>query len=173
MNTKGIIINSVGAGFITAGLALGVSKALSRGEIHQVQNEQQFPIVEQVDKFVKSEYNQPDIAGLDCYRVDTLKIEPEMFNDYQSLGLMLQDKAASKIRKITTDVKITPVMGDGSGVGIHADYSKMPIYLPGASQAIMQNKVYTNEKENKFYVPVEYYSKKNPLVEPKYFRDKD
>lgn len=173
MNTKGIVINAVGVGFITVGAALGVAKALSRGDIHQVQNEQQFPIIEQVDKFVKSDYNKPDTAELDCYKVDTIKITPEMFNDYQTLGLMLQDNAAAKIKKITTDVKVTPVMGDGSGVGIHTEYKHTPIYLPATSQAIMQNKVYANEKEDKFYVPVEYYSKKNPFVAPKYFRDKD
>ena len=173
MNTKGIIINSIGAGFIAIGATLGLVKAFSRGEIHQVQNEQQFPIIEQVDRFVKSEYNQPDTTELECYKVDTIKITPEMFKDYKSLGLMLQDNAASKIKKITTDVKITPVMGDGSGVGIHADYTHTPIYLPGASQAIMQNKVYTNEKENNFYVPVEYYSKRNPFIAPKHFRNKD
>ena len=66
MNTKGIVINSIGAGFIATGAILGLSKALSRGEIHQIQDTNQFPIIEQVDKFVKSDYNKPNTTELDC-----------------------------------------------------------------------------------------------------------
>lgn len=170
MNIKSIVGIGVGSGLMTIGLAMGVVKALSRGEIHQIQDSERFPIIEQVDEFVLSDFNSPNIEDLECFKIDTLEIKEDMFVSPQQLSEYLQDKSAAKIRKVTTDIKTTPVMGDGSGVGIKTTHTRTPLYLPGAVQAIMQNKVYANEKEDKFYVPVEYYSKKNPFVPPKFFR---
>ena len=40
-----------------------------------------------------------------------------------------------------------------------------PEYIPSEMAGVMQNKVYTNKSEDKFFVPVTYYGIRNPKAE--------
>ena len=75
---------------------MGVVKALSRGEIHQIQDSERFPIIEQVDEFVLSDFNSPNIEDLECFKIDTLEIKEDMFVSPQQLSEYLQDKSRDR-----------------------------------------------------------------------------
>lgn len=50
------------------------------------------------------------------------------------------------------------------GFGYGGKRTFLPAYLPEAITKVVQNKVFTNEPESKFFVPVDYYGKKNTKV---------
>ena len=154
----------IGGTLIAGGAIYGACalvNALQRGPIHEIKNS---PLTEQVDKFVKSEYNNPDIKNLECYKVDTFQVNPEMFTDYETLAEYLQDEAKSSVPRGKKDN-----FAQGVAVGIatknialgHAARQKSyPLYSPKTIKTIAQDKVYTDEKGEKFYIPVECYGEK-------------
>lgn len=141
--------------------ACALVSAFQRGPIHEIKNS---PLSEQIDKFVKSEYNKPDVTDLDCYKVDTIQIKPEMFDDYQKLSKYLQNNAKASIPNDGNDnfsqAVAVGVATKNIALGLATKRTPEPLYSPSSIKAIAQDKVFTNEDGDEFYIPVECYGKK-------------
>ncbi len=133
------------------------------------------PIVQRVDSFAKSSLNKIDTIGLDLFKVDTIQISHKDLNNTKKLSENLVDRASKANPEICTDVKLSTGYGITStgkmGVIIENNYIYTPKYIPLSIKAEMQNKVFSNKNRTKFYVPVNYYGKKNPNLAPRYFRE--
>ncbi len=132
------------------------------------------PIVEMVDSFANSTFNKADTVGLSLFKIDTLKISEELFENHLEISKGLKQIAKFKIPEVVTGKEYKygyhVVNYNGkSGMGIKLVDKKEPLLIPKTTETVMQNKVLTNEKGNKFYVPVNYYAEKDPKFKPEEF----
>lgn len=158
---KTCVIGGITIGSAAIYGAYALAMALQRGPIHEIKNS---PISEQIDKFVKSEHNNPDVTGLDCYKVDTFQIEPEMFTNYEKLANYLQRRAKAHVPDDGNDnlpqAVAVGIATNNIALGVAARRRAEPLYSISSIKAIAQDKVFTNEDGDEFYIPVECYGKK-------------
>lgn len=159
---------------ILAGTLLLSAVSCGRGALHQIDNDHS--ITEAVDAFTKSELNDFDTQDLELFKIDTVKISEKEFDDFQRLNDRLTGRAifynpivdskshfeygfsSGKPRIGSNGVSVSP------GMGFHMETELSYKYKDENIKAKVQNKVFANEKESKFYIPVEYYGKPDTTV---------
>lgn len=157
MNCKKII-----TGF-TAGTIALANVSCKREPIHRITDVNKFPIIERVDSFVKSGLNEIDTTGLKLFKVDTVSISNKKLNNPNKLSNSIKSSAISE----TDFVNSSPKYYSGNVLSFSDLEKSLGLRDTSKTKNVsndiickMQNKVYTNKIENKFYVPIEYYKKK-------------
>lgn len=160
MNTKSIATK------IMAGTMALSQTACKREPIHQITNATKYPIIERVDSFTKSALNKVDTTLLSKVKIDTLQISDKALNDKNELVKYLNKNAKTSNPQVLVSSKLEYSYGmkyNGKmGFRWRTKNTYEPQYTPSTMTAVMQNKVYTNKSENKYFVPVNYYGKINP-----------
>lgn len=163
MNTKSIATK------IIAGTIALSQTACKREPIHQITNVTKYPIIERVDSFAKSALNKVDTTLTERIKVDTLEISNKKLNDKNKLLEYIDNNARRSNTKVLVDTKPVYSFGmkyDGKmGYRLRMENIYEPKYIPSEMAGVMQNKVYTNTSEDKFFVPVTYYGIRNPKAE--------
>lgn len=148
MKVRNIIANMV------AGSVALVTTSCNKAQLHRVTDVVKNPIVERVDSFTKSSFNKMDTTGLKMFRVDTVEISSNKFDNPKMLSKSIMQKA---------DVGKEYVDGKSGFYDRNVmSFSTMKKLWTGshAKDSVayrMQNKVFTNKAENKYFVPVNYY----------------
>ncbi len=163
MNTKSIATK------IIAGTMALSQTACKREPIHQITNVTKYPIIERVDSFAKSALNKVDTTLTERIKVDTLEISNKKLNDKNKLVEYLDKNARRSNSEVLVDTRPVYSFGmryDGKmGYRLRMENFYEPKYIPSEMAGVMQNKVYTNKSEDKFFVPVTYYGIRNPKAE--------
>lgn len=157
MNTKNILTSFV------AGTVALTNVSCKREPLHRVTDAVKNPIIERVDSFAKSSLNKIDTTGLELFKVDTVAISNKKLDKPKQLATAIKEKAISE----NDFVQNRHQYYSGNVMSI-SDFSNL--WKSGNTAqsgtpkdsviCTMQNKVFTNKIENKYFVPIEYYKKK-------------
>ena len=159
---------------VLAGTLLLSAVSCGRGALHQIDNDNH-SITEAVDKFAKSGSNNVDTQGLELYMVDTIDISSKDFENLPELNNRIKTRAKSYNPQILIKDKweygyaigprqtLSGIKSKG-GLNYHRVAEYAGKYIDSLIVAKAQNKVFANEKESKFYIPVEYYGKPDTTV---------
>lgn len=151
---------------VMAGTVALSTSSCRREPIHRISDASKYPIIERVDSFVKSNLNEVDTTFAEKIKTDTLEISNSLLNDKKELVEYLDKNA----RRSNSNV----IMSSGPeycyglqyngkiGWGWKIKDEVEPKYISSEMAGVMQNKVYTNKSEDKFFVPVNYYGVRNP-----------
>ena len=170
---KKIMPNAFKTTFLAGALILGAASC-SRGPLHQLENNKH-SILEAVDKYTKSEFNNTDTTDLEKFKTDTVNFSKEDLEDQANFSTKLKTFAKNKNPQVMIKEElefgytIGPHMSitgykDKSGYDWHMEREYADKYIDSTVVVKAQNKVYANEKETKFYIPVEYYGKPDATV---------
>ena len=163
------IRNSILAGSFLLGIA-----SCTRGPLHQLE-ENKYNLIERVDEYTKSEFNNNSTEELELFKIDTIDISENDFEDFAKLNSKMKSLAESNNPQILTKdeweygyaigprqtlsgVKTKP------GIDYHHVEEYEDKYIESSITIKAQNKVFANENETKFYIPVEYYGKPDTTV---------
>ena len=168
-----IVINSLNKGAIVGTMLLGLV-GCSRGPLHEVQDRNN-TIVEEVDRFTKSELNNVDTQGLDLFKIDTIEISKEDLEVPRKFNTNIRNKAMVKNPQVLVKDEweygyavgprqtLSGVKTQG-GFDCHRVKEYAGKYIDSTIVAKAQNKVFANANESKFYITVEYYGKPDSSV---------
>lgn len=151
-------------------IVLATISCKKREAIHQITNTSKYPIIERIDSFAKSSSNKTDTTNLEKFAVDTLEISNKKLNNKENFIKFLKKNANITNPNMYTGqcleygYGLKPNGKFGHGLILKQHYE--PKYEPSSVVGIIQNKIYTNPKENKFFIPVNYYGKRNPKAYP-------
>lgn len=148
-------------------IALTPVSCIKKEPLHQITNKNIHPIIERVDSFAKSKANTISIDSLKEFAIDTLEISNKELNN-QKIAKTIHASAQFRNPEIVVGSKI--VYGYGlkvtGGVGwgmVHKNVTE-PKMIPSSVVGVVENKVFSNPKENKYFVPVTYYGLPNPKL---------
>lgn len=160
MKTKNILTSFV------AGTVALTNVSCKREHLHRVTDAVKYPIIERVDSFTKSSLNDVDTTFADRIKTDTLEISNKLLNDKKELVDYLDKNARSTNYNVVVDTRPVYSFGmryDGKmGYRLRMEDVVEPRYISSEMAGVMQNKVYTNKSETKYFVPVNYYGVVNP-----------
>lgn len=153
---------------------MALSMASCKKPIHQLESTNT-NILELVDNFTNSEFNTSAIDGLDLYKIDTVEIKEKDFENPENLSNKLKNSAQLNNPQVLVKDEWEYGYGIGprmtlkgakvrGGFDYHQVQEYEDKYLKETVTAKAQNKVFANEYETKFYIPVEYYGKLDSTV---------
>lgn len=148
-------------------IALTPVSCIKKEPLHQITDKNIHPIIERVDSFAKSKANKISIDSLKEFAIDTVEISNNELNN-QKIATTIQDMAQFRNPDVVVGSKIEYGYGlkmtGGVGWGmVHKNVTE-PKMLPSSVVGVMENKVFSNPKENKYFVPVTYYGLPNPKL---------
>lgn len=157
MKTKNILTSFV------AGTVALTNVSCKREPLHRVTDAVKNPIIERVDSFTKSSLNKIDTTGFELFKVDTVAISNKKLNNPKRLATAIKEKTISendfvRNRNQYYSGNVLSV-SDFTNLWKNGDTVQSEI-LKDSVICKMQNKVFTNKIENKYFVPIEYYKKK-------------
>lgn len=151
---------------VMAGTVALSTSSCKREPIHRISDVSKYPIIERVDSFTKSSLNDVDTTFADRIKTDTLEISNKLLNDKKELVDYLDKNARSTNYNVVVDTRPVYSFGmryDGKmGYRLRMEDVVEPRYISSEMAGVMQNKVYTNKSETKYFVPVNYYGVVNP-----------
>lgn len=151
---------------VMAGTVSLSTSSCKREPIHRISDVSKYPIIERVDSFTKSSLNDVDTTFADRIKTDTLEISNKLLNDKKELVDYLDKNARSTNYNVVVDTRPVYSFGmryDGKmGYRLRMEDVVEPRYISSEMAGVMQNKVYTNKSETKYFVPVNYYGVVNP-----------
>lgn len=151
---------------VMAGTVALSTASCKREPIHRISDALKYPIIERVDSFTKSSLNDVDTTFADRIKTDTLEISNKLLNDKKELVDYLDKNARSTNYNVVVDTRPVYSFGmryDGKmGYRLRMENIVEPKYISSEMAGVMQNKVYTNKSETKYFVPVNYYGVVNP-----------
>ena len=151
---------------VMAGTVALSTLSCKRVPIHRISDASKYPIIERVDSFTKSSLNDVDTTFADRIKTDTLEISNKLLNDKKELVDYLDKNARSTNYNVVVDTRPVYSFGmryDGKmGYRLRMEDVVEPRYISSEMAGVMQNKVYTNKSETKYFVPVNYYGVVNP-----------
>ncbi len=151
---------------VMAGTVALSTSSCKREPIHRISDASKYPIIERVDSFTKSSLNDVDTTFADRIKTDTLEISNKLLNDKKELVDYLDKNARSTNYNVVVDTRPVYSFGmryDGKmGYRLRMEDVVEPRYISSEMAGVMQNKVYTNKSETKYFVPVNYYGVVNP-----------
>lgn len=151
---------------VMAGTVALSTSSCKREPIHRISDTSKYPIIERVDSFTKSSLNDVDTTFADRIKTDTLEISNKLLNDKKELVDYLDKNARSTNYNVVVDTRPVYSFGmryDGKmGYRLRMEDVVEPRYISSEMAGVMQNKVYTNKSETKYFVPVNYYGVVNP-----------
>ena len=151
---------------VMAGTVALSTSSCKREPIHRIFDASKYPIIERVDSFTKSSLNDVDTTFADRIKTDTLEISNKLLNDKKELVDYLDKNARSTNYNVVVDTRPVYSFGmryDGKmGYRLRMEDVVEPRYISSEMAGVMQNKVYTNKSETKYFVPVNYYGVVNP-----------
>lgn len=151
---------------VMAGTVALSTLSCKREPIHRISDASKYPIIERVDSFTKSSLNDVDTTFADRIKTDTLEISNKLLNDKKELVDYLDNNARSTNYNVVVDTRPVYSFGmryDGKmGYRLRMEDVVEPRYISSEMAGVMQNKVYTNKSETKYFVPVNYYGVVNP-----------
>ncbi len=171
--TRKIIPSTFKTNILAGALILG-AVGCSRGPLHQIEGNKH-SVVENVDKYVKSDFNNSNINDLEMYKIDTIELNKSELENFEGFSEKLNKLAKYRNPRILVNERweygyaIGPRM-TSSGVKNKAgfDYHKIKEYadkyIDSTVIGKVQNKVFANKNETRFFVPVEYYGKLDSTV---------
>lgn len=159
--------NTIKTGLLAGIMALSLTSC--RKPLHQIETSNP-DLLEMVDNFTKSEFNNPDTVGLENFKIDTVSFSKKDLENPADFSKRLTTLARSRNPHIITkeELKYGYTVGPHmsmtgfktkSGFDYHMEREYGSKYIDSTIVTKAQNKVYTNENETKFYIPVEYYGK--------------
>ena len=105
--------------------------------------------------------------SLQEFAIDTLEISNKALNN-QKIGKTIQKMASYRNPEIVVGSKIEYGYGlkmtGGIGWGLIRKDVTEPMMLPSSVVGVMENKVFSNPKEDKYFVPITYYGLPNPKL---------
>lgn len=148
-------------------IALTSVSCVKKEPLHQITNKNIHPIIERVDSFAKSNENKISVDSLKKFAIDTLEISNNELNN-QKIAKTIQNMAEFRNPDVVVGSKIEYGYGlkmtGGIGWGmVHKNVTE-PKMVPSSVVGVMENKVFSNPKENKYFVPVTYYGQPNPKL---------
>ena len=172
MITK-IIPNAFKTTLLASTLLLGVTSC-SRGPLHQIDGNNH-SIVETVDKYAKSNFNNSNTDNLEMYKIDTIELNKNELENFEGFNEKLNKLAKYRNPRVLVDERweygyaIGPRMTlSGTKTKSGFDYHKVEEYadkyIDSTVIGKIQNKVFANKNESRFFVPVEYYGKLDSAV---------
>lgn len=151
---------------VMAGTVALSTSSCKREPIHRISDASKYSIIERVDSFTKSSLNDVDTTFADRIKTDTLEISNKLLNDKKELVDYLDKNARSTNYNVVVDTRPVYSFGmryDGKmGYRLRMEDVVEPRYISSEMAGVMQNKVYTNKSETKYFVPVNYYGVVNP-----------
>ena len=151
---------------VMAGTVALSTSSCKREPIHRISDGSKYLIIERVDSFTKSSLNDVDTTFADRIKTDTLEISNKLLNDKKELVDYLDKNARSTNYNVVVDTRPVYSFGmryDGKmGYRLRMEDVVEPRYISSEMAGVMQNKVYTNKSETKYFVPVNYYGVVNP-----------
>lgn len=148
-------------------IALTPVSCIKKEPLHQITNRTMHPIIERVDSFAKSDANNMFMDSLQEFAIDTLEISNKALNN-QKIAKTIQKMAHYRNPEIVVGSKIEYGYGlkmtGGIGWGLVRKDVTEPKMLPSSVVGVMENKVFSNPKEDKYFVPVTYYGFPNPKL---------
>ena len=151
---------------VMAGTVALSTSSCKREPIHRISDASKYPSIERVDSFTKSSLNDVDTTFADRIKTDTLEISNKLLNDKKELVDYLDKNARSTNYNVVVDTRPVYSFGmryDGKmGYRLRMEDVVEPRYISSEMAGVMQNKVYTNKSETKYFVPVNYYGVVNP-----------
>lgn len=146
---------------VMAGTVALSTASCKREPIHRISDVAKHPIIERVDSFTKSSLNDVDTTIADRIKTDTLEISNKLLNDKKELVDYLDKNARKSNYNVVVDTRPVYSFGmryDGKmGYRLRMESVVEPRYISSEMAGVMQNKVYTNKSETKYFVPVNYY----------------
>jgi hypothetical protein len=145
-----------------------------RQPLHQVENPNSY-MLEKLDNFTRSDFNKPDTAGLELFKIDTIQVNQKNLENQEDFAKKIKIQAKSRNPQIKTKDEweygyaIGPRQTFGGfktkpGLDYHHVTEYEGKYISSSIVANVQNKLFANENETKFYIPVEYYGKPDSTV---------
>lgn len=145
-----------------------------RQPLHQVENPNSY-MIERVDNFTKSEFNKPNTDGLELFKIDTIQVDQKNLENQEDFAKKIKIQAKSRNPQIKTKDEWEYGYAIGprrtfqgfktkSGLDYHHTVEYEGKYISSSIVAKAQNKLFANENETKFYIPVEYYGKPDSTV---------
>jgi hypothetical protein len=145
-----------------------------RQPLHQVENPNSY-MLEKLDNFTRSDFNKPDTAGLELFKIDTIQVNQKNLENQEDFAKKIKIRARSKNPQVKTKDEweygyaIGPRQTFGGfktkpGLDYHHVTEYEGKYISSSIVANVQNKLFANENETKFYIPVEYYGKPDSTV---------
>ena len=151
---------------VMAGTVALSTSSCKREPIHRISDASKYLIIERMDSFTKSSLNDVDTTFADRIKTDTLEISNKLLNDKKELVDYLDKNARSTNYNVVVDTRPVYSFGmryDGKmGYRLRMEDVVEPRYISSEMAGVMQNKVYTNKSETKYFVPVNYYGVVNP-----------
>ena len=151
---------------VMAGTVALSTSSCKREPIHRISDASKYLIIERVDSFTKSSLNDVDTTFADRIKTDTLEISNKLLNDKKELVDYLDKNARSTNYNVVVGTRPVYSFGmryDGKmGYRLRMEDVVEPRYISSEMAGVMQNKVYTNKSETKYFVPVNYYGVVNP-----------
>lgn len=148
-------------------IALTPVSCIKKEPLHQITDKNIHPIIERVDSFAKSDANNMFMDSLQEFAIDTLEISNNELNN-QKIATTIQDMAQFRNPDVVVGSKIEYGYGlkmtGGIGWGLIRKDVTEPMMLPSSVVGVMENKVFSTPKENKYFVPVTYYGLPNPKL---------
>lgn len=148
-------------------IALTPVSCMKKEPLHQITNRNIHPIIERVDSFAKSDANKVFMDSLQEFAIDTLEISNGALNN-QKFAKTIQEMASYRNPEIVVGYKIEYGYGwkmtGGIGWGLIRKDVTEPMMLPSSVVGVMENKVFSNPKEDKYFVPITYYGLPNPRL---------
>lgn len=170
---KKILPNAFKPIFLTSALMLG-AVSCSRGPLHQIDGNNH-SIVETVDKYAKSNFNNSNTDNLEMYKIDTIELNKNELENFEGFNEKLNKLAKYRNPRVLVDERgeygyaIGPRMTlsgikTKSGFDYHKVKEYADKYIDSTVIGKIQNKVFANKNESRFFVPVEYYGKPDTTV---------
>lgn len=165
--------NTIKAGLLGSVMALSLVSC-KKPALHQVEHPNSY-MLERVDNFTKSDFNNTDASGLELFKVDTVEVNQKNLKSPSDFAKKIKIRARSKNPQVKTKDEWEYGYAIGPrqtlqgyktkpGLDYHHTIEYEGKYISSSIVAKAQNKLFANEKETKFYIPVEYYGKPDSTV---------
>ena len=168
-----IVKNNLNKGAMVGIMLTGIV-GCSKGPLHEIKNTN-MPIKEAVDIYTKSELNNADTKGLDLFKIDTIEISKKDLKEPLEFNSNIRKRALTKNPKVVVKdeweygyavgprLTVTGLKTKG-GFDYHRVIEHDNKYIDSTIVAKVQNRVFANENESKFYIQVEYYGKPDSTI---------
>ena len=146
-------VRNIVANMVAGSIAL-TTASCKKEPLHRVTDVVKNPIIERVDSFTKSSFNKMDTKGLKMFRVDTFEISNKELDNPKMLSKSILQNV--DVRKDYVEGKSGYYSGNVMSV---SDVKKLWTNNSEKDSIAycIQNKVFANKSENKYYVPVNCY----------------